>query len=120
MPRSYSDNPRFMNEILYEVWRGNVLESAHTGRYAVVRDGRVVGRSGDVEAITFMRSCAKPFQAVTVLESGARDTYRLTDDEVAAICGSHYGEDVHVRAASSILRKAGLKPSHLQCGTHAP
>jgi len=109
-----------MNEILFEVWRGNVLESAHTGRYAVVRGGKVVGRSGNVDAITFLRSCAKPFQAVTVLESGAVDKYGLAPDEVAVICGSHYGEDVHVRAASSILRKAGLRPSHLQCGAHAP
>src|SRR5262245_50981330 len=109
-----------MNEILFEVWRGNVLESVHAGRYAVVQDGKVVARRGDADAVTFMRSCAKPFQAMAVLESGARDRYRLDNREMALICGSHYGEPAQVDAAASILRKAGLRASDLQCGAHMP
>jgi L-asparaginase II len=109
-----------MNPVLLEVWRGNVLESVHRGRYAVARGRDVVATGGDADEVTFMRSCAKPFQAVAVLESGAREKYGLTDDELALVCGSHHGEDVHVRTAASILRKAGLRPAHLQCGAHMP
>ncbi len=109
-----------MNPVLCEVWRGGVLESVHRGRYAVVKDKRVVAKAGDVDAVTFMRSSAKPFQAIAVLESGAREEFGLEEDEIALICGSHYGEDIHVKAAHSILKKAGLKPSHLQCGVHPP
>ncbi len=109
-----------MNPVLFELWRGNVLESVHRGRYAVVAGRRVIARKGDADDVTFLRSAAKPFQAITVVETGARDAYGLTDEEVAVVCGSHHGEDVHVRAAGSILRKAGLKPAHLRCGVHAP
>ncbi|MBI2932196.1 MAG: asparaginase [Planctomycetes bacterium] len=109
-----------MNPVLLEIWRGNVLESAHRGRYAVVSDGKIVARDGDVDDVTFLRSAAKPFQATAVLQTGAREAYGLTDEEVAVIAGSHYGEEVHVRAVRSILEKAGLETAHLRCGTHPP
>jgi len=67
-----------------------------------------------------MRSCAKPFQCLTTLESGAADAYGLTAEEIAVVAGSHPGEAKHVRAVVSILRKAKVKPESLQCGIHPP
>ena len=52
--------------------------------------------------------------------SGAVDEYKLTDSELAILCGSHGGELYQVETVESILHKAGLDPSYLQCGTHPP
>ncbi len=109
-----------MNKVIYELWRGRILESAHRGRWAVVAGTRVIARSGDVNEVTFMRSSAKPLQALAVLEAGVADSLKLDDSEISVICGSHYGEEHNVRAAASILGKVGLTRDDLQCGTHPP
>jgi L-asparaginase II len=109
-----------MNPILFELHRGKVLESVHRGRWAVVEGRRIVAKAGDVNEITFMRSSAKPFQAIAVVESGAVDAYGLGEEELSIVCGSHYGEAIHVRAAASILGKAGLTRDDLRCGIHPP
>ena len=109
-----------MNQVLFELWRGRALESAHRGRWAVVEGRRVVAKSGDVNEPTFMRSAAKPFQAIEVVESGAVDAFGIGEDELSIVCGSHYGEEIHVRAAASILGKAGLTRDDLRCGIHPP
>ena len=59
-------------------------------------------------------------QAMCALESGAVDAYGLTEEELAVLCSSHSGEAFHVKAIRSILAKAGLDESYLQCGVHAP
>ena len=106
---------------LVEVWRGGAVESRHRGHVAAVDgDGRTVARLGDAGAVTFMRSSAKPHQAVPVLTSGAAEAFGLTDAEVAAVCGSHSGQDLHAETVAEILRKIGLDESALLCGTHEP
>ena len=109
-----------MNKVLYELWRGKILESAHRGRWAVVNGSKVIAKSGDVDEVTCMRSSAKPLQALAVIESGAADALKLDDSEMSITCGSHYGEEHTVRAAASILGKAGLTRDDLQCGVHPP
>lgn len=109
-----------MRDVIYELWRNGTLESYHTGRYAVVEGRKVVDRKGDIDAVTWLRSSAKPFQATGALGTGMAERWGLVDREVALMCGSHHGDDIHVRTAASILRKAGLRPSHLRCGTHPP
>ena len=109
-----------MRDALFEVRRGKTLESIHRGRFAVVADSKLIAKKGDVDAPTFVRSAIKPLQAKAVLDSGAADAYGFSDQELAVISGSHYGEDAHVRAVQSILDKAGLRPDDLRCGTHAP
>jgi len=52
--------------------------------------------------------------------SGAVDEYELTDAETSLLSGSHGGEPYQIEAVESILNKAGLDPSYLQCGTHPP
>jgi L-asparaginase II len=109
-----------MNKVLAELWRGKILESAHRGRWVVVDGTKVVAKSGDIAEVTFMRSSAKPLQALAVLQAGVADALKLGDDEVSILCGSHYGEDHNVRAAASVLGKAGLTRDDLQCGVHPP
>lgn len=104
-----------------EVRRGNVVESVHRVHLAVVDGaGNLVASAGDPDLVTFLRSAAKPFQAVPLITSGAADKYGLTEPELALVCASHAGEPVHVEALTGIFTKAGLSPDLLRCGTHGP
>ena len=104
-----------------EVVRGDLVEATHSLRVVVTdREGAVVASIGDVEALTYYRSAAKPLQALPLLEEGVVDRFGLSDAELALCCGSHEGETDHVAGARSILRKAGLEESLLRCGAHLP
>ena len=110
-----------MNPILVEVARGGRVESWHRGAVAVIDDrGRTVLAAGDVERLVFPRSALKPLQALPLVASGAADHFRLSAAEIALACGSHAGEPSHVATAESMLAKAGLSPSLLECGAHWP
>jgi L-asparaginase II len=111
----------FNVEPLVAVTRGPLVESWHMGALAVVDvSGRVVFSLGDPGLVTFVRSSAKPLQAIALVESGAADHFGLTAAEIAVTTGSHNGEDFHTAAVSSILSKIGLGPAALACGVHAP
>lgn len=107
--------------LLVEVWRGNVVESRHRGHFvAVDAEGRIVAALGEPETITYLRSSAKPHQAIPLVTSGAADRFGFTPQELAVACGSHSGEPIHERAVASMLEKIGLDESALKCGTHEP
>ena len=108
-------------EPLVEVKRGSITESRHRGHIVVVEpDGNVVAGAGARETVTFLRSSAKPFQALPLLTSGAADRFGFTDREVALACGSHNGESIHTELAASMLRKLNLGVDALRCGAHEP
>jgi L-asparaginase II len=104
---------------IFEVTRGRIVESVHFGAVAVVdSNGRLLARSGDPQVVTFLRSSAKPFQALPFIERGGDQTFHLTSKEVAIICGSHDGTDKHVEVVKSIQAKVGVQESDLLCGSH--
>jgi L-asparaginase II len=106
---------------IFEVWRGEVLESLHCGAAAVVDSaGRLLASVGDPDSVTFLRSSAKPFQALPLVESGAIDRFGLTLQELAVICASHDGTDEHVSVVVGIQSRLGLSESNLLCGIHPP
>lgn len=106
---------------LFELTRGNIVESIHFGAIAVVDSkGTLLYSYGDTQLVAFLRSSAKPFQALPFFERGGPGTFNLTIKEQALICASHEGSDEHVRTAESIQAKAGIKESDLQCGIHMP
>jgi L-asparaginase II len=108
-------------EPLVEVTRGGITESRHRGHIATVTaDGSLVASLGVPETVTYLRSSAKPFQAIPVLVSGAAERFGFTDQEVALACGSHSGERIHTEIAAEMLRKVGLGPEALKCGVHEP
>jgi len=110
-----------MNDILVKAYRNDTIESIHHGAIAVVSpQGKLLWYAGDPNFVTFLRSSAKPFQALAVVESGASEAFGFTQKEIAIIAGSHNGEKKHVRLVRSILKKIDLNKSHLQCGTHVP
>jgi L-asparaginase II len=106
---------------LVEVWRGNMVECLHRGDVAVSdNEGRLLASAGDPRRVTYLRSSAKPLQAMAVVESGAADRFGITPQELAAMCGSHRGRPEHTTTVAGILAKVGLGPDALQCGAHRP
>jgi len=109
------------NPVLVEAWRGDSVESFHRGAFVVLdAQGRVVASAGDIERPVFPRSAIKLLQALPLIESGAADRFGLIAEELALACASHGGEAAHTRTAASMLAKAGLDASVLECGTHWP
>ena len=101
--------------------RGDVIEGYHRAHVAVVnKRGDMLFHSGDPRHYTFSRSCIKPIQAIPILSLGAADHFGFDEKEIAIICGSHSGQDEHVKTIGSILKKAGLEEDQLKCGGHAP
>src|SRR5512140_1799382 len=106
---------------LFELTRGQIVESIHFGAIAVVdSSGKLRYSYGDPNAVAFLRSSAKPFQALPFFERRGPEHFGLTKKEQALICASHEGSDEHVRTAESIQAKAGIHESELQCGVHMP
>lgn len=106
---------------LVEVWRGEIVESRHRGHIAAVDgDGNLVARLGEPEAVTYLRSSGKPFQAFPLVASGAADRFGFTPREIAVACGSHSGEPIHEETVAGMLEKISLDESALKCGTHEP
>src|SRR6059058_1574159 len=84
-------------EPLVDVTRGGITESRHRGHIvAVSPDGRIAACLGAPETVTYLRSSAKPHQAIPLVASGAADRFDFTPKEIAIACASHSGEPVHV------------------------
>lgn len=106
---------------LVEVKRGAITESRHRGHIVAVEpDGNIIASLGAPHNVTFLRSSAKPFQALPLLLTGAAEHFGFTDREVALACGSHNGEPIHTELAASMLQKIGLGVEALRCGAHEP
>jgi L-asparaginase II len=107
--------------VLARVRRGAHVESEHRGDVAIVdEDGRILAKCGDASRSVFLRSAAKPFQAMPLLEAGGAERFGLSAGDVALICASHGGEHRHVRAAARLLDLGGFRPKDLVCGPHPP
>lgn len=108
-------------ESLVEVTRGAITESRHRGHViAIEPDSRIVAFIGAPETVTFLRSSAKPHQAIPLVASGAADHFGFTEREIALACASHSGEPIHTEVAAAMLQKIGMRPDDLKCGTHEP
>ena len=106
---------------ILECTRGGIVESSHDGIITVAAaDGSLLANYGDANLLTFIRSSAKPFQALPLVESGAADQYALSSEELAIMCSSHSGTDEHVRVLEAIQLRLGLSESDLQTGVHSP
>jgi L-asparaginase II len=112
---------RIVKKATVQVLRGDVVESVHHASIAVVNlEGTLVHQAGRPSLVSFMRSAAKPFQALPFLETGAADAFGFRDEEVALAVASHNGESRHVKRVASMLDAIGARVDDLQCGRHAP
>lgn len=108
-------------ELLAAVRRGGYDESLHHGHVAVLdAAGRIRLTAGDPDAPVFLRSAAKPFQALALVLSGAMERFSLTAEDLAIACASHTAEPVHLQQVQHLLQRADLPVQWLQCGAHPP
>jgi L-asparaginase II len=106
---------------LFEVTRGQIVESIHYGSIAVVdSNGKLIASHGDPQTVAFLRSSAKPFQALPFVERGGVEHFGFTPRELAISCASHEGSELHVQTVLQLQKKIGIEESNLQCGTHLP
>jgi len=92
--------------------RGDVVESRHLVHAVVVQDGTVVEQAGDPSLVAYLRSAAKPLQALPLVQ--ARDD--LTSQEIAIACASHRAQPAQLDAVRSLLAKAPASEDELECG----
>ena len=88
--------------------RDGLVEEFHEGFISFGDD--------DFETPYYLRSCAKPLQAVLLVDYGIE----LTPEEFAVICGSHAGEDCHIEVLRNLLDKYRIDEKLLKCGVHSP
>jgi L-asparaginase II len=98
------------------------------GRIVVERGGRVESEhrfvwrlaDGTHDEQAFLRSAAKPLQALPAVEAGVLERLGLDDRHLAMACASHGGSPEHVARVAEILAAGGLGVGHLECGVLAP
>ncbi len=101
--------------------RGGRVESSHRVHAAVVDESEhLMAWSGSPEFKTFVRSAAKPFQVLPLVEEGGVEQWGVVPEEVALACGSHGGEIPHLARVRSLLARVDVEESALACGPHLP
>jgi len=98
--------------ITVQVRRGEVVESTHVVHAVAVRDGAVVAEAGEPGRVAYLRSSAKPLQALPLVR--ARDD--LTTEEIAIASASHLASPEQLAAVRSLLAKAPAGEDELECG----
>jgi L-asparaginase II len=94
------------------VLRGATVESEHRVHAVAVRNGDIVASVGDPELVTFMRSAAKPIQAMPL----SRARKDLDDRDLAIASASHLADEQQLEAVRALLAKAPATEDDLECG----
>jgi L-asparaginase II len=103
------------------VRRGTIAESRHHIQAAACdASGRLLAGTAEPGFVTTFRSAAKPFQLLPLVERGHAEHWKLTDEELAIMAGSHTGSPYHVGLVRGILGKLELTERQLACGYHDP
>ncbi len=108
-----------MNAWVY-AYRGQEVENRHRISLAIHGPEGLLAYAGNPGLWAYMRSSAKPFQALALFLTGAVERFGITEEEVALATASHDGTPRHVEVAARFLGKLGLGPERLVCGVHPP
>jgi L-asparaginase II len=110
-----------MPTLVIESRRSELVESIHRVSVAVTdSNGLLVAQAGDPYFRTFLRSAAKPFQAMPLVEGGALEQFAFTQDDLALACASHNSEPDQVERVRKLLDRVGCVENDLACGPHRP
>ena len=101
-----------MEPLCVNLRRGGVVEARHRVHAVAVQDGAVVVEAGDAGLVTFLRSSAKPLQALPLV----RARKDLTTEEIAIASASHLASSDQLAAVRSLLEKAPASEDELECG----
>jgi L-asparaginase II len=99
-----------VDAISVAVTRGDLVESRHLAHAVVVRDGEVAEFWGEPDLVAFVRSAAKPLQALPLVP------YDLPPLELAIACASHEARPEQLVAVRALLERAGASKDDLECG----
>ena len=115
-PRRLSAMVSVYPPIVVDVYRGSSVESRHELVASVVdAEGREVARYGNPDFSTYWRSSAKPFQARPWVDGGTVEHFSWGEREIAIMCASHVGSDVHAGLVRRMLADIGLSEADLRC-----
>ena len=101
-----------MEPIVVEVTRGSVVEARHVVHAVALRDGRTELSAGDPGLVTFLRSSAKPIQALPAV----RARPDLDGEEIALMCASHLAAPEQLAVVRRLLADAPAREDELECG----
>lgn len=97
-------------------FRGGMVENVHYGHIVGVDEtGAVRYVAGDPDFATFMRSAAKPIQALPFFMERLDEKLGFTEREQAIMMASHRALPYHVDAVDGMLSKLGLTEERLVC-----
>jgi L-asparaginase II len=106
---------------IVELTRGEAVESVHFGAFSIINSrGHLVASNGDSNTTSFLRSSAKPFQALPLIENGGHTHWDFSMREIAIMCASHTGTDEHYKVLASLQAKINVTQDDLLCGIHPP
>jgi len=90
--------------------RGGRPENVHRGRISVVSavDGRELHACGGTEVPAYVRSTAKPIQAIASLLDGTAEAYGFETRHLALLAASHRGSREQIAVLEEILERTGL------------
>ncbi len=103
--------------LVVEVTRGPLIESIHEVICVIANKNRtVIDSLGNLDYLISPRSSIKLLQAMPLLESGAFDTFQLSEKHLVLACASHKAQKFHLEALSEWLRIIQNTDSVLRCG----
>lgn len=105
---------------LAKIIRSGYVEAVHNGSIVVMQNNEVIFSVGDINQIVSLRSTAKPFLLLPLIQNGGVNKFHLSDSDLTIMASSHNGEKAHRDTISNILDRVQLKIEHLHCGTHLP
>jgi len=112
---------KYSYQPILELTRGRIVESLHYGAFAVVNSqGESIMSYGDPNAVTFLRSSAKPFQALPFIEENGHIHFGFSLQEIAITCASHSGTNEHFQVLTGMQAKINITQDDLLCGIHPP
>jgi L-asparaginase II len=110
-------NKKFTGEVLARVTRGDLVESLHLGHLIVLNaDGSTYLSKGSPELPIYPRSAIKSLQASAMLKAGLK----VEENELAIICASHSGSQLHIDLVTKMLTSRGLSISQLKNAVDKP
>jgi L-asparaginase II len=101
------------------VLRGGHLESVHRFAWRLHEPDGTTSGGGDTGPV-FLRSAAKPFQALPSVRAGVLERFSLDERHLAVACASHGGDGQHLARVGEILLACGLGQDALGCGPLLP
>jgi L-asparaginase II len=99
--------------------RGGHVESVHRFAWRLHEPDGTASGGGEAGPV-FLRSAAKPFQALPAVRAGVLERFGLDERHLAVGCASHGGDGQHLARVAEVLLACGAGEAALGCGPLLP